>query len=285
MDNNTDNMIIGRNPVLEALKAGSELDIVYISGDSKSENGKLVGTLAVIAAKAREAGVPVKTVDERKLDQMSENRSHQGVIATLAQTKYLELDELLALISKKTAAEQKQEGKPEQNQGDNPKQNQSGKPKYQPLLIACDGIEDPHNLGAIIRTAEAAGADGLIIPKRRNVSVNATVYKTSAGAAAVLPICRVPNLSACLDTLKKNGIWIYGADMDGTSVYKTNLSGAACIVIGAEGAGLSALIRKKSDILVSLPMFGQINSLNASVAAGILMYEFRRQSTEYRLQN
>jgi 23S rRNA (guanosine2251-2'-O)-methyltransferase len=246
-----DTMIIGRNPVLEALKAGRELDIVYISGELK-------GTLAVITAKAREAGVPVKTADERKLDTMCENRVHQGVIATLAQTKYLELDELLSLAAKKSG----------------------GSAKHKPLFIACDGIEDPHNLGAIIRTAEAAGADGLIIPKRRNVSVNATVYKTSAGAAAVLPICRVSNLAACLDTLKKSGIWIYGADMDGTSVYKTNISGAACIVIGAEGSGLSSLIRKKCDILVSLPMYGQINSLNASVAAGIILYEYRQQMTE-----
>jgi 23S rRNA (guanosine2251-2'-O)-methyltransferase len=237
----TENLIIGRNPVLEALKAERELDLIYISGEIK-------GTLAVIAARARELGVPVKTVDERKLDTMSGERSHQGVIATLAQAVYLELDELLA----KTA-------------------------KAAPLYVACDGIEDPHNLGAIIRSAEAAGADGLIIPKRRNVSVNATVYKTSAGAAAVLPIARVPNLAAALETMKKSGIWIYGADMNGETAYKTDLRGSACIVIGAEGAGLSPLIKKKCDVLVSLPMSGQINSLNASVAAGVLLFEVVRQ--------
>jgi 23S rRNA (guanosine2251-2'-O)-methyltransferase len=238
-----DNIIIGRNPVLEALKSEREIDIIYIAGEVK-------GTLAVIAAKAREAGLPVKTVDERKLDLMSGGHSHQGVAATVAQTVYLELDELLA----------QHEGKTEP-----------------PLYIACDGIEDPHNLGAIIRSAEAAGADGLIIPKRRNVSVNATVYKTSAGAAAVLPVARVSNLAAAIDTLKKNGVWVYGADMGGKSVYETDLRGACCIIVGAEGAGLSPLIAKKSDALISLPMHGQINSLNASVAAGILLFEVRRQ--------
>jgi 23S rRNA (guanosine2251-2'-O)-methyltransferase len=245
-----DNMIIGRNPVLEALKAGRELDIVYISGEVK-------GTPAVIAAKARDAGIPVKTVDERKLDLMSGNRSHQGVIATIAQTVYLELDELIAA------------SRSDRKSPDSPNRRR--------LFVACDGIEDPHNLGAIIRSAEAAGADGLIIPKRRNVSVNATVFKTSAGAAAVLPVSRVPNLAAALDTLKKDGIWIYGADMDGASVYKTDMTGDCCIVVGAEGAGLSPLIKKKCDFIVSLPMLGQINSLNASVAAGILLFECIRQ--------
>jgi 23S rRNA (guanosine2251-2'-O)-methyltransferase len=241
MDNNE--LIIGRNPVMEALKSGLELDIVYIAG----ENGKFTGILGVIAAKARDSGVPVKTVDPKKLDAMAQGLSHQGVIATAAQTEYLELDELLA---KKT---------------DNP------------IYIACAGIEDPHNLGAIIRTAEAAGASGIIIPKRRNVSVNATVMKTSAGAAALLPVCRVGNLASALDTLKEHGVWIYGADMDGETAYKTSLTGSVCFVIGAEGDGLPALIRKKCDVLISLPMHGQINSLNASVAAGIIMFEAVRQ--------
>ncbi|MDR0987751.1 MAG: 23S rRNA (guanosine(2251)-2'-O)-methyltransferase RlmB [Ruminococcus sp.] len=238
-----DNMIVGRNPVLEALKAEREIDIVYIA----TPEGKLTGTLGVIASKAREAGIPVKTVDERKLATMCEGMSHQGVVATAAQTHYLELEELL-------------EGKTANS-----------------LYIAAAGIEDPHNLGAIIRTAEAVGAAGIIIPKRRNVSVNATVYKTSAGAAAVLPVCRVGNLASALDKLKDSGVWVYGADMDGESIYKTSLTGSLCIVIGAEGEGLPALIRKKCDGLLSIPMFGQINSLNASVAAGIILYEIRRQ--------
>jgi 23S rRNA (guanosine2251-2'-O)-methyltransferase len=241
MENNE--LIIGRNPVMEALKSEREIDIVYIA----AENGKFTGILGVIAAKARDAGIPVKTVDSKKLDIMSEGMSHQGVIATAAQTKYLELEELLAVK------------------------------KDNPIFIACAGIEDPHNLGAIIRTAEAAGVSGIIIPKRRNVSVNATVMKTSAGAAAILPVCRVGNLASALDTLKDNGVWIYGADMDGESVYKTSLSGSVCFVIGAEGDGLPALIRKKCDVLVSIPMTGQINSLNASVAAGIIMFEAVRQ--------
>jgi 23S rRNA (guanosine2251-2'-O)-methyltransferase len=248
MENNE--LIIGRNPVMEALKAGIEIDIVYIaveSGGNSSKTAKFPGILGVIAAKAREAGIPVKTVDSKKLDAMAAGMSHQGVIATAAQTKYLELDELLAIKAEN------------------------------PIYIACAGIEDPHNLGAIIRTAEAAGAAGIIIPKRRNVSVNATVMKTSAGAAAVLPVCRVGNLASALDTLKENGVWIYGADMDGESIYKTSLGGAVCFVIGAEGDGLPALIRKKSDVLISLPMFGQVSSLNASVAAGIIMFEAVRQ--------
>jgi 23S rRNA (guanosine2251-2'-O)-methyltransferase len=241
MENNE--LIIGRNPVMEALKSEREIDIIYIS----AEDGKFKGILGVIAAKARDAGIPVKTVDAKKLDTMAEGMSHQGVIATAAQTKYLELDELLAIK------------------------------KENPFFIACAGIEDPHNLGAIIRTAEAAGVTGIIIPKRRNVSVNATVMKTSAGAAAILPVCRVGNLASALDTLKENGVWIYGADMDGEPLYKTSLTGALCIVIGAEGDGLPALIRKKCDVLVSIPMNGQINSLNASVAAGIIMFEAVRQ--------
>ncbi|MDR0903259.1 MAG: 23S rRNA (guanosine(2251)-2'-O)-methyltransferase RlmB [Ruminococcus sp.] len=243
VEQNTDDMIIGRNPVLEALKAEREIDILYIA---PSERG-LTGILGVIAARAREAGIPVKTVDERKLSDMTGGMSHQGVIATAAQTHYLELDELLAI------------------------------PAKNPLYIAAAGIEDPHNLGAIIRTAEAVGAAGIIIPKRRNVSVNATVYKTSAGAAAVLPVCRVGNLASAIDTLKDNGVWVYGADMNGESLYKTSLSGSLCIVIGAEGSGIPPLIRKKCDGLLKIPMFGQINSLNASVAAGIIMYEIRRQ--------
>ncbi|MDR0943169.1 MAG: 23S rRNA (guanosine(2251)-2'-O)-methyltransferase RlmB [Ruminococcus sp.] len=241
MENNE--LIIGRNPVMEALKSEREIDILYIA----AEDGKFKGILGVIAAKARESGIPVKTVDNKKLDTMAEGMSHQGVIATAAQTKYLELDELLAIK------------------------------KENPIFIACAGIEDPHNLGAIIRTAEAAGVTGIIIPKRRNVSVNATVMKTSAGAAAILPVCRVGNLASALDTLKENGVWIYGADMEGESAYKTSLTGSICFVIGAEGDGLPALIRKKCDVLISLPMKGQINSLNASVAAGIIMFEAVRQ--------
>jgi 23S rRNA (guanosine2251-2'-O)-methyltransferase len=266
-------LIIGRNPVLEALKSEREIDILYIA----PADGKLTGTLGVIAAKALDAGIPVKKVDERKLSAMCEGMSHQGVIATAAQTHYLELDELLAIGRADKSGDAG-------DMADTPWRaisygfSNSLPDGSRPLYIAAAGIEDPHHLGAIIRTAEAVGAAGIIIPKRRNVSVNATVYKTSAGAAAVLPICRVGNLASALDTLKENGIWVYGADMDGGNLYKTSLKGALGIVIGAEGSGLPTLIKKKCDGLISIPMFGQINSLNASVAAGIIMYEIRRQS-------
>ena len=146
-----------------------------------------------------------------------------------------------------------------------------------PFVIIADEIEDPHNLGAILRTAEAAGADGVIIPKRRSASLNATVYKTSAGAASVVKVARVPNLVACIKELKERNIWVYGADMDGNSFDQTDLRGAVALVIGSEGRGMSRLVKEACDFIVSLPMHGQINSLNASVAAGILMYEVVRQ--------
>jgi 23S rRNA (guanosine2251-2'-O)-methyltransferase len=286
MSNNENNeLIIGRNPVLEALKSEREIDILYISNPNNNGDGKLTGTLGVIAAKAREAGIPVKTVDERKLSAMCEGMSHQGVVATVCQTHYLELDELLAIGAGDKGSKTGSAGNADKIGSENNSGNTHGFSRslprgLSPLYIAAAGIEDPHNLGAIIRTAEAVGAAGIIIPKRRNVSVNATVYKTSAGAAAVFPVCRVGNLANALDTLKENGIWVYGADMNGAELYKTSLKGALCIVIGAEGSGLPPLIKKKCDGLVSIPMFGQINSLNASVAAGIIMYEIRRQSNQ-----
>jgi 23S rRNA (guanosine2251-2'-O)-methyltransferase len=244
--NNTENsgypdVIFGRNPVLEALKSGREIDTVFIAGEMR-------GTLSVINAIAREHSIPVKNVTDEKLSKMTANGSHQGVVATIPCASYAELSDIIS------AALKSDDG----------------------LIIACDGIEDPHNLGAIIRTAEAAGAAGVVITKRRSASLSGIVYKTSAGAASVLPVARVPNLSAALDTMKKSGIWVYGADMDGKNLFDENLTGNLCIVIGSEGDGISPLVKKKCDGLVRIPMFGQINSLNASVAAGVIMYNIRK---------
>ena len=239
---NENENIIGRNPVIEALKSDTPLDTIYISG-----NG---GSLGLIRRLAKEKGIVVKDAQEKKLTQLADGASHQGVVAVGACGKYVTVEEILAVSQKKGT---------------------------KPFIIICDEIEDPHNLGAIIRTAETAGADGVIIPKRRSASLNATVAKTSAGAVSYVPVARVSNLSACIDTLKENGIWIYGTDADGNDYCKTDFTGSIALVIGSEGFGISRLIREKCDFMVKLPMHGRINSLNASVAAGIFMYEVLRQ--------
>jgi len=235
-------IIIGRNPVREALKSGHAIDTLYISSAS--------GGLSEIIALAKESGAVIKNVTEQKLSQMAEGGVHQGVVAVGACAQYATLEDLLDVSKKKGT---------------------------KPFLIICDEIEDPHNLGAIIRTAETAGADGVIIPKRRSAALSPVVNKTSAGAASWLPVARVANLGATIDKLKKEGIWIYGTDMDGTLYTETSFDGAVALVIGSEGNGISRLVREKCDFLVRLPMMGKITSLNASVAAGIFMYEVLRQ--------
>ncbi|MBR2284003.1 MAG: 23S rRNA (guanosine(2251)-2'-O)-methyltransferase RlmB [Ruminococcus sp.] len=243
--NDTDrssDIIFGRNPVTEALRSDTAVDTVYISGEG--------GSLGLIRRLAKEKGAVVKDVQEKKLSQMTGGASHQGVAAVLACAEYASLEDILAVSSGKGT---------------------------KPFIIICDEIEDPHNLGAIIRTAETAGADGIIIPKRRSAGLNGTVHKTSAGAASYVPVARVPNLAAAIDELKENGVWIYGTDASGSEYTETDLTGACALVIGSEGFGISPLIRKKCDFMVSLPMCGRINSLNASVAAGIFMYEVLRQ--------
>lgn len=235
-------MIIGRNPVREALRSGTPIDTVYISQSS--------GGLGEIVALAKEQGAVLKTVNDQKLSQMAQGGVHQGVIAFGAAASYADLEELLAVSARKGT---------------------------KPFLIICDEIEDPHNLGAIIRTAETAGADGIIIPKRRSAMLTPTVHKTSAGAASWLPVARVPNLGAAIDRLKEAGVWIYGTDMNGSLYTETSFDGGVALVIGSEGKGMSRLVREKCDFLVKLPMMGRITSLNASVAAGIFMYEVVRQ--------
>lgn len=242
-ENNKD-IITGRNPVTEALRSGRSIDSLYIA------KGELSGSVKVIVALAKEKRIPVKEVDRKKLDYMTGGANHQGIAALAAVKEYSSVDDIFAL------AEERGE---------------------KPFIIVLDGIEDPHNLGAVIRTAECAGAHGVIIPSRRAAGLNFTVGKSSAGALEYVPVARVTNIAATIDELKERGLWVYGADMDGETYCKTKLDGAAALVIGAEGRGLGRLVREKCDVILSLPMLGKINSLNASVAAGVLMYEFSRQ--------
>lgn len=230
-------VIYGRNSVTEALSSDRELDTIY------AQRGASLGK---ITALAKQRGVVIKEVSEEKLTAMTGTPKHGGVAAQLAAASYATVEEILAVSAQK------------------------GKP---PFIIIADEIADPHNLGAIIRTAEAAGADGVIIPKRRSASLNATVFKTSAGAAAWLKVARVSNLVDTIKQLKKENIWVYGMEADGTPYDKADLSGGVAIVVGSEGFGLGRLVRENCDMILSLPMNGKINSLNASVSAGILMYE------------
>ena len=243
-----DGIIEGRNAVIEALRAGTAIDKIYLL---KGETDK---TLGHIASKARSAGIVVVDADKRKLDAMSRTHSHQGVIALAAVREYVSVESILR------AAEEKGE---------------------KPLLILCDEISDPHNLGAILRTAECAGAHGVIIPKRRSAGLTAIVGKTSAGAVSYMPVARVANLTATIEDLKKAGVWVFGTAAEGmTGLYDADLKGPAAIVIGSEGDGISRLVAEKCDFLVSIPMKGKISSLNASAAAAILMYEAVRQRTK-----
>ena len=245
METRDSGLIEGRNAVREALRAGIAVDKLYIA------RGGTDRTLGRIAAQARELGVVVAKVDRRKLDAMSATGSHQGVIAAAAAHAYATLDSIL------DAAREK------------------GEP---PLVVVCDEISDPHNLGAIIRTAECAGAHGVIIPKRRSAGLTAVTAKTSAGAVSYLPVARVPNLPAALKELKKRGIWIFGTAAGGAvPLYEADLRSPAAIVIGSEGDGMGRLVRESCDFLVSIPMKGSISSLNASAAAAILLYEAVRQ--------
>ncbi len=236
-------LICGRNAVTEALKSGRNIDLLFV-------NKNAGGSINRICAMASEKGIPIKQVDDRKLDHMCNGAAHQGCAAMLGYAEYYSIEDIL-----ETAREKGED----------------------PFIIICDEIEDPHNLGAILRTAEAAGVHGVIIPKRRSASLNYTVHKTSAGAASWIKTARVPNLAAAVKELKDNGVWIYGTDMSGESIYSTDLKGGIAFIIGSEGFGMGRLMRESCDFLVSLPMYGEVNSLNASVAAGICMYEAVRQ--------
>lgn len=234
----SEQLICGKNAVTEALLAGNGVDTVYVQRGA--------GGMGRIIALAKENDAVVKEVAAEKLSAMCGGLKHGGVAAALSAVSYSTVDDIL-----KAAAEK-------------------GRP---PFIVALDGIQDPHNLGAIIRTAEAAGADGVIIPKRRSAGVNATVFKTSAGAASWIKIVRVNSLAAALTELKKENIWIYGAEADGSPFHKVKLDGGICLVIGSEGEGLGRLVRETCDQVLSIDMYGHVNSLNASVSAGILIYE------------
>ncbi len=242
-------VIAGRNPVSEALSAGRAIEAILVA------KGELSGSVKVIAAKAKSKGIPIKEVDKKKLDFLCGGVSHQGIAALAAIKEYSTVEDIFSL------AESKNE---------------------KPFIIVLDEIEDPHNLGAIIRTAECAGAHGVIIPKRRAAGLSYAVGKASAGAYEYMPVARVTNIPTLLDELKEKGCWIYGADMNGDTYCTCELTGACVLVIGSEGKGLSRLVREKCDVILSVPMRGKINSLNASVAAGVLMYEFTRQRLEIK---
>ena len=244
-DTGADGLIEGRNAVIEALRAGTSIDKIYI------QKGETDRTLGHIASTARAAGVVVVDADRRKLDFMSRTKAHQGVIALTSVREYVSVEDILSIAREK---------------GENP------------LLVICDEISDPHNLGAIIRTAECAGAHGVIIPKRRSAGLTSIVGKTSAGAVSYVPVARVPNIAALLKDLQKAGVWVFGTAAEGsTALYDADLRGPAAIVIGSEGDGMTRLVREGCDFLVSIPMRGKISSLNASAAAAILLYEAVRQ--------
>ena len=239
-----ENMLEGRNAVTEALRSGREIDKIYFASGA-------VGTLGHLIAQARQKGITAQEIDRRKLDAMSITGSHQGIIALCAAVPYRSLEDMLALARERGE---------------------------KPLLVLCDGITDPHNLGAVIRSAETAGAHGVIIPKRRSCGLTAVAAKTSAGAVEHLPVARVTNLAAAVDELKAAGVWIYCAEAGGQkSLYEADFKDAAAIVIGSEGAGVSRLIREKCDFTIRIPMKGRVSSLNASAAAAVLLYEAVRQ--------
>lgn len=241
-----DQYVVGRNPVLEILKTGKEIEKLYIL------KGELHGSINKIIGIAKDRNIQIQEVDKKRLDQLSEGNIHQGVVALVGSYDYVAIDDIL---------------------------NRAKERNQPPFIVILDEIEDPHNLGAIIRTAECAGVHGVVITKRRSALVNQTVYKSSAGAVEHMLISKVNNLTNTIKELKDKGLWIYGADMDGENFhFNTSLEGAIALVIGNEGNGLSRLVKENCDVIVKIPMLGQISSLNASNAAAILIYEVVRQN-------
>lgn len=242
-----DTILEGRNAVAEALRSGRQIDKIYFAGGSISSLGHLI-------AQARQQGVVAQEIDKRKLDAMSITGSHQGIIAQCAAARYATLEEILELAHSRGEA---------------------------PLVVLCDGITDPHNLGAIIRTAEIAGAHGVVIPRRRSAGLNAACAKAAAGALEYLPVAKVNNIASAVAQLKEKGLLIFAADMDGQqTLYEADFAAPAAIVIGSEGEGISALVKKECDYVVSIPQKGKIPSLNASNAAAVLLYEAVRRRME-----
>ncbi len=237
-------VIVGRNAVLELLKSGRSIDKLLV------KEGELEGSAKLIVAEAAARGIPVVHTERAGLDRICGGLNHQGVIAYAAANEYVSIDDILA-----TAAER-------------------GEP---PFVLVLDGIEDPYNLGAIIRTAECAGVHGVIIPKRRSATLSAAVEKTSAGALEHMAIARVPNLTAAVEELKEKGLWVYAAEAGGQPLHSTSMTGPVAVVMGGEGTGVSQLLRSKCDFTVSVPLCGRINSLNVSAAAAVVLYEVRNQ--------
>ena len=237
------NLLIGRNPISEAIKAGRPIDKILMQKDAE-------GSARVIAGLARDNGIPVQYVDKLVLDKLAPGKSHQGIAAYAAAHKYVGVEDILA------AAKARGED---------------------PLVVVLDELEDPHNLGAILRSADAAGAHGIIIPSRRSVTLTETVAKASAGAIEYVPVAKAGNLSRCIDLLKSKGLWIAAVDIDGTDFGTSDLKGPLALIIGGEGYGVSKNLRDKSDYIVSIPMHGHVNSLNASNAAAIVLFEAARQ--------
>lgn len=237
-------IVFGRNAVKELLASGRDVDkIITARGDRD-------GSITVLVSMAIERRIPVIEADRRKLDDMCAGGNHQGIVAMAAMRDYVSIDEILALAAEKGEA---------------------------PLIAVCDGVEDPHNLGAIIRSAECAGFHGIVIPKRHSATLTATVVKSSAGATEYLPVAKVSNLATAIEELKEKGVWVYGADMDGSTYYETDLTGAVAIVMGSEGKGLSRLVEEKCDFRLSIPLYGKINSMNVSAAAAVLFCEAAKQ--------
>ena len=240
-------IIEGRNPVIEALRSDAEIDTILINKDAAQ------GSLNKIFELAKKKNILIKNVDRALLDRLSENKKHQGVIAEAMEYKYKDIDDIFNYAKEKNE---------------------------KPFIVILDEITDVHNLGSIIRSAECLGAHGVIIPKRRAAQINSVVAKSSAGAIEYLPVCRVTNISDTLETLKEKGLWIYGADMEGEKyIYEENFDVPVGLVIGSEGSGLGRLVKEKCDVLIKIPMKGNINSLNASNAASIIIYEIMKQRT------
>lgn len=244
ISNNPNRYIYGRNAVIELLKSGHSVDKIYMKTSDRE------GTLKFIFSEARRMGIPVTEAGKSKLDELSGGANHQGVVASAAGKNYVDIDEIL-----NSAAEKNQK----------------------PFIVIADGIEDPYNLGSVIRTAECAGAHGLIIPKRRAAGTGDIVAKTSAGAIEHLPIARVSNLADTVDELKEKGLWIYAADTGGTLYYECDMNSPAAVILGGEGSGVSRLLREKSDFIVSIPLYGKITSLNVSAAAAVIFNEIAKQ--------
>lgn len=239
-----ENMTVGRNAVKELLASGHDIDKIFV------QNGEREGSINLLIGQAKERKITIVEVERVKLDEMTGHAAHQGIVAMAAERDYSTVEDILAY------AEEKGE---------------------KPFIVLCDGVEDPHNLGAIIRSAECCGVHGIIIPKRRSVGLTSVVGKSSAGAIEHMRIAKVTNLSQTIDELKERGIWFYAADMGGEPAYKTDLKGAIGIVLGSEGEGISRLVKEKCDFTVSIPLYGNVNSMNVSCAGAVLFYEAAKQ--------